>query len=109
MQTDLIHVLMDMRSGAVASELSKEFNELIEAILTTGRGGSFTLSLDVAPSKVSMAEGILEMKLSHKSSMKKPKQDVGESHFFVTRQGGLTRHDPSQMSMEEQVNASESR
>lgn len=97
---------MEMRSGAVASELSKEFSELVDAILATGKGGKFTVELDISPSKVSMSEGILEVKLAHKSTMKKPKQDVGESHFFVTKQGALSRHDPSQMSMEDHINAS---
>lgn len=103
--TDLIHVLMEMRSGVVASELSKEFSELVDAVLATGKGGKFTVELEIAPSKVSMAEGILEVKLAHKTTMKKPKQDVGESHFFVTKQGALTRHDPSQMSLEDSINA----
>ena len=36
MQNDLLQVLTDMRSGAVAIDISNKFDEMIRAVLDTG-------------------------------------------------------------------------
>lgn len=94
--------MMDMRSGAVASDCNAKFNEVLKAVLDTGGKGELTIKLTVKPSKMGMGGAVIEVETAHECKVKKPEFDVGRSFFFVTRQGELTRDDPAQVDMFEQ-------
>ena len=99
MQNDLLQVLTDMRSGAVAIDISNKFDEMIRAVLDTGGKGELTIVLKAEPSKLGMGGAVLEIQAEHTCKMKKPELAVGKSFFFVTRDGMLTRDDPLQTDM----------
>lgn len=97
--TDLLAVMMDMRSGAVAADCNSKFNEVLKAVLDTGGKGELTIKLTVKPSKMGMGGAVIEVETAHECKLKKPEFDVGRSFFFVTKDGQLTRDDPAQVAM----------
>jgi hypothetical protein len=99
MQNDVLSVLMDMRSGAVAADINAKFNEMTQAVLETGGKGELVITLKLEPSKLGMGGAVLEVQTEHQCKMKKPELAVGKSFFFVTRDGSLTRDDPAQTAM----------
>lgn len=96
---DILAVLMDMRSGAVASDISSKFDEVVKAVLDTGGKGELTIKLFVKPSKMGMGGCVIEVEAEHECKLKKPELAIGRSVFFVTKDGKLTREDPNQTAM----------
>jgi hypothetical protein len=97
--TDLLQVLLDMRSGAVAADCNEKFNEVLSAVLETGGKGELNLKLMLKPSKLGMGGAVLEVETSHELKTKKPELEIGKAFFFVTKDGTLTRDDPAQTAM----------
>ena len=96
---DLLQVLLEMRNGAVASDISAKFNEVVTAVTETGGKGELTITLNVEPSKVGLGGCVIEVEMKHKCKLKKPELEIGRSVFFVTKEGRLTRDDPAQEAM----------
>ncbi len=97
--TDLLSVLMDMRNGQVAADVSQKFCEVLKAVIDTGGKGELTIKLNIAPSKMGMGGAVIEVETKHECKMKKPELEIGRSFFFVTKEGDLTRDDPAQTAM----------
>lgn len=102
--TDLLKVLLDMRSGQVAADANSKFNEVLKAVLETGGKGELTIKLFVKPSKMGLGGAVLEVETNHECKLKKPELEIGRSFFFVTAEGELTRDDPAQSAMFELEN-----
>lgn len=106
-QADFVHLLLEMRNGGVASDCNRKFNEVLAAVLETGAKGEVTLKLKVKPSRFALGGAVIEVETEHECTAKRPELKVGRSLFFVTKDGRLTRDDPSQEDMfttEEPVN-----
>ncbi len=99
LQNDILQVLLDMRNGAVAADVSKKFDEVVAAVLETGGKGELTIKLFVEPSKMGMGGCVLEVEAKHECKLKKPELSIGRSVFFITKEGRLTREDPNQVAM----------
>ena len=99
MNNDLLSVLLEMRSGQVATDCNEKFNEVLAAVLETGGKGKLTIELHVAPSKMGLGGAVLEVETFHECKLKKPELGIGKSVFFVTKEGKLTRDDPAQSAM----------
>lgn len=97
--TDLLGVLLDMRSGQVASDCNQKFNDVLKGVLETGGKGELTIKLFIKPSKMGMGGAVIEVETEHECKTKKPELQVGRSTFFVTKDGDLTRNDPGQEQM----------
>ena len=97
--TDVIAVLVEMQSGAVLTDVNQKFNEMVNAVLDTGKKGELTIKLSVKPSKWAMGGAVLQVDTFHECKIKKPELAVGNSLFFVNKDGLLTRQDPSQTAM----------
>ncbi len=97
--TDFVNLLMEMRGGAVATDLNSKFNEMLTAVLETGGKGELTVKIKAAPSKMGMGGWVLEVETEHECKMKKPELAIGKAFFFVTKEGNLTRDDPAQVAM----------
>jgi hypothetical protein len=106
---DFLAVVMDMRSGQVAQDINTKFNELVSAVLETGAKGELTVKVSVKPSRFAMGGAVIEIEAEHECKAKVPELKVGRSVFFVTREGRLTRDDPSQAAMFEGEPAKENR
>ena len=101
-KNDILAVLMDMKSGAVAADISAKFDDVVKAVLETAGKGELTIKLTVEPSKMGMGGCVIEVTAKHECKTKKPELAIGNSVFFVTRDGRLTREDPNQEAMFEQ-------
>jgi hypothetical protein len=99
MQADLVHLLMEMRNGAVAADCNRKFNEVLDAVIETGGKGEFTLKVLVKPSKMGMGGTVIEVETEHECKTKKPELSVGRSLFFITSDGKLSKDDPNQIEM----------
>lgn len=97
--TDLLQILLDMRSGQVAADCNAKFSEVLKAVLDTGGKGELNIKLFIRPSKMGMGGAVIEVETEHECKMKKPELEVGRSFFFVTAEGDLTREDPLQGGM----------
>lgn len=98
-QNDLLHLLLEMRNGAVAIDLNNKFQEVLTSVLEAAGKGELTITLSVEPSKMGMGGVVLEVSAEHKVKMKKAELPVGKAAFFVTKEGRLTRDDPAQEQM----------
>lgn len=98
-QNDLLKVLMDMRSGAVAADINAKFNEMIASVLENRGKGELTITLKAEPSRFGKTGAVLEVQTEHSVKMKKPELSIGKSTFFVASDGRLTRDDPAQTAM----------
>lgn len=101
-QNDFIAMLLEMRSGKVAADVSAKLNELVDSIRDVGRGGKITLTLDIKPKRVDLHEGVKDVEVNYKIVLVKPERHRGASVFFIDPKGALTRTDPSQQEMFEQ-------
>jgi hypothetical protein len=90
-------VVMEMRNGAAAMDCSKKFNELLQSILETRKGGKLTLTVTVKPATLRKDGSVGELDLAHNCSIAKPELEQGRSIFFVTQDGRVTRSDPNQL------------
>jgi len=97
--TDFIQTLTDMRNGEVLLDVNGKFNELLEHVLSIGAKGSITLTVQVQPSKRALGGAVVEVTASHDCKLKLPELAIGNSLFFVTKDGRLTRDDPAQTEM----------
>lgn len=101
--TDFISTLMSMRGGEVALDCNHKFQEMLGSVLETGKKGKLVLSIEVKPSKVALGGAVIEVETTHDCSIKKPELSIGKAFFFVAEDGSLTRDDPAQMAMYEEV------
>lgn len=85
--------LQGFRRGELVARADRLLNELMEAIGETGGKGSITLKLPFEVNKGGQIE--CEPKLE----IKKPQPAMGTGIFFVTDEGRLTRRDPAQIDM----------
>lgn len=83
--------LRKLRRGRTHSELSRELQDLVQAVTTTGRQGTLTLTLKVSRSK---ATGMVEIDDTVKVKLPEPQRDA--SMFFADDDGNLHRSDPNQ-------------
>jgi hypothetical protein len=91
------HILMEMRNGRVAEQLTDAWAELIADVHHTGKPGSMTVVFSVKPS------GENGMEIGAKVATKPPKPETGASFFYIDLEGNLTRTDTRQRDMFETV------
>lgn len=94
--TDLLGVLLEMRSGQVAMDCNSKFNEVLRAVIETGGKGELTIKLFIKPAKMGMGGCVVEVETEHECKLKKPELAVGRSVFYVTPDGDLSRESPEQ-------------
>lgn len=85
-------VLVEM--GGVHWQLSEKLADLVDAVADTGRKGSVTLKLEVAPIGDDVRESGLRMNATITEKM--PQLPLKGSTFFVRADGQLTREHPGQ-------------
>lgn len=87
--------LQEIGAGVFHARLSEQLQELTEAVVATGKKGTLTLQLVVAPLKPGNVKNLVT---TGKSVLKAPEDDSEQpsSVFFVDADGNLTRDDPNQ-------------
>ena len=86
--------LIEMQGGRTHTELSESLHELIARVRDTGKKGTITLTITVAPVK-NASENTLTV--SDLVTTKLPAHDRRVSLFFADADGNLSRRDPNQL------------
>lgn len=89
--------LRDQRNGAAQAELTDHLAELVEAVSMHGKAGTLTLKITVRPAG---STGLGTVLVMDEVAVKKPQGERQEAIWFVDRDFGLTRHDPSQLRLQ---------
>jgi hypothetical protein len=87
--------LQELGGGTVAARLAEQLQELTAAVIDTGKKGTLTLQLTVAPLKPGNVSNLV---VTAKTLLKAPEDDnaAPSSVFFTDGAGNLTRDDPRQ-------------
>ena len=85
-----LEFLQTFRRGELLAEAGDLLNELMEAIRKTGGKGDLTLRLPFKVNDAGQIECIPVL------AMKKPRRPLGTGIYYVTDDGRLTRRDPAQ-------------
>jgi hypothetical protein len=85
--------LQEHRNGLAHSEASDLLNELVQAVVETGKGGSLTMTIKVKPAGKGDHKTLF---VSDDIRIKKPELERSETIFFVDDQHNLRRDDPRQ-------------
>ncbi len=96
-ELNFLEFLNSFRRGELLSEGDEKLNELMTAIQKTGTGGSMTLKLTFKVNKAGQIEIQPDM------TMKKPTRALGVGVYFVSDAGRLSRRDPNQMDIEDEI------
>jgi hypothetical protein len=88
-------VLQMVGKGTFTAKLADELQRLTSAVKQTGKKGTLTLSLTVAPLKAGNTDNLI---VTGKSLLKAPEDDSANptSIFYSDDAGNLTRDDPRQ-------------
>lgn len=80
--------------GGLAVEIAdQQLRDVIQAVQRTGKKGSVTMTLEVAPN------GDMGFAASAKVQAKAPQVNFGQSFFYADREGDLTRKAPGMEQM----------
>jgi hypothetical protein len=88
----LFDTLRDMRAGLVIEELEASLQELVQAVMTTNKGGKLTLTLEVKP----MNKGTEAVVVTDLIKLAKPKIESLGTVMFPTPEGNVQRTHPKQ-------------
>lgn len=88
-------ILQEIGTGKLHARVSEQLTDLTAAVAATGKKGTITLTLTVAPIKAGNTQTLV---VTGKSACKPPEGDdeVPASVFFHDRAGNLVRDDPNQ-------------
>ena len=79
--------------GTAHAEASRALNDLVAAVRDTGKKGSMSITVELAPLKGSSNQILVAARVVAKP----PKSDPGAAMFYVDTSGNLTREDPNQL------------
>ena len=96
-ELNILELIQTFRRGELLSEGDSKLSELVEAMRTTGEGGALTLTLKFKVNKAGQLE------CDPTLALKKPSRALGTGIFFATDDGRLTRRDPNQMDIEDEI------
>lgn len=91
-------VLQEIGAGRTHTQLSQQLADLVEAVTSTGKKGTLTLTLTVAPIKPGNTSTLV---VTGKTVAKAPEGDdaTPSSVFFPDANGNLSRDDPQQIAL----------
>ncbi len=88
--------LQELNDGESHDELSVEFNRLVEAVSVTGKVGTITFVVKVAPAGRNNGNTVM---VTDKITVKSPEPSRSETVWFVDADGNCVRHNPAQTRM----------
>lgn len=96
-ELNFLELLQTFRRGELLTEGDRKLGELVEAISATGAGGDLTMKLKFKVNKAGQIECQPEL------TVKKPTRAIGMGIFFASDDGRLSRRDPNQMDIEDEI------
>lgn len=86
-----------LRRGELGTELDVAMSELVMQCRATGKKGALTLTITVKPTKG------MHVEIEDDVKLKAPRTEKGTTLMFPTPEGWLTRNDPQQADMLDQI------
>jgi hypothetical protein len=96
-ELNFLEFLQNFRRGELLADGDTKINELAAAMREHGAGGEFTLKLKFKMNKAG------QLVCSPTVSIKKPAREMGDGIFFLSDDGRLSRRDPNQMDIEDEI------
>jgi hypothetical protein len=85
--------IIQVNNGAALAELSEKLAALVAAVRQTGKKGSISLTVRVAPASKASTDVLL---VEAEVKAKVPEQERGSTIFYATDENLLVRNDPKQ-------------
>ena len=85
--------LREVRGGDALDDLATELADVVAAVRKTGKAGTLTLKLSIAPASKGDVQTLM---LADTISAKLPRADRGSTVFFSDDANNLSRRDPRQ-------------
>lgn len=98
-QLSFLEFLQTFRRGELLSEADDQLGELMAAIKRTGGKGELSIKLPFRVNDAGQIECIPQL------ICKKPRRPMGTGIYYVTDEGGLTRRDPTQDDLFDELEA----
>jgi len=98
-ELSFLEFLQSYRRGELISEADDQFGEPMEAVKRTGGKGDLTIKLPFKVNEAGQIECVPTV------SCKKPRKPLGTGIYYVTDEGRLTRQDPTQDDLFDEVGA----
>lgn len=92
--------LQEFNDGCTHATLTMELGQLLQAVQDTGRAGSLTLVLKIAPAQKANSGHVDKVVINATTKLAPPKTDPPSDFFYLTDEGELTRLHPKQQSLE---------
>lgn len=91
--------LQGFRRGELIAEAEALLTELVEAVRDTGGKGEVNLKIPLKMNDAGQVECVPVL------TIKKPRRPIGTGIYFATEDGKLSRRDPAQMDMLDELEA----
>lgn len=91
--------LVDLNDGRTHTALTADLAELLQTVKTTGRAGSITFKLKVAPANKGMHD-VDKVTISCDRKLELPKPDAPSDFFWLTDDAALSREHPRQHALD---------
>ncbi|MEV1201699.1 hypothetical protein [Microbispora rosea] len=88
-------ILRDLKRGEVIDEAAILLQDLVRAVQTNGKKGTFTLKVDISP----MKGDTNALVVAAQASINPPKGSPAEAVFFADDDNNLVRDDPRQIAL----------
>jgi hypothetical protein len=88
--------ISQINNGAAISELSQALESVVAAVRQTGKAGTLTFTLKVAPASKNTTHVLL---IESSVKTKLPESERGMTIFYSTDDNQLVRNDPRQQSL----------
>lgn len=102
-ELSFLEFLQSFRRGELISEADDQFTELMEAVRRTGGKGDITIKLPFKINEAGQIECVPQV------TCKKPRKALGTGIYYVTDEGRLTRTDPTQDDLFDELDARRAR
>lgn len=96
-ELNFLEFVSSFRRGELLDEGNQKLNELMDAIQRTGGNGDLTLKLKFKVNKAGQLE------ITPSLTISKPTRALGAGIYFVSNDGRLSRRDPRQMDIEDEI------
>lgn len=94
---NFMEFLTSFRRGQLMREADKVLRRITEAMMETGNDGEITIKLPLKFNKAGQIE------IDPKITVKIPQTNLGTGIYFVDDDGRMTRRDPAQLDIEDEI------
>jgi len=88
--------IVELNEGSTHAALSADLAELLRTVQNTGRAGSLTLKVKVAPATRTNSGSVDKVTVTADRKLELPKPDQASDFFWLTEDGETSRNHPRQ-------------